>query len=54
MKQEFGKTEMKEAYVAPKCECIEVSSEGILCSSADGSNDESSFGSEGDIFGGEW
>lgn len=54
MQKEFKKTDLKEMYVAPKCECIEVCSEGILCSSNINSDMESSFGSNGDFFTGEW
>lgn len=54
MKQEFEKIEMKEVYVAPKCEYIEVRSEGILCSSSVESNQPSVFGYVGDSYRGEW
>lgn len=53
MKQELKKVEVKEFYVAPVCECIEIMSEGILCASSVDSN-TGAFGSEGDIFWGEW
>ena len=49
MKQE------KELYIAPKCECIEICSEGILCGSdLSASSNEGVFGAEGDRLGGEW
>lgn len=53
MKQKFEKVEIKETYVAPLCECIEISSEGILCGSVVQSG-EGVFGTEGDRFVGEW
>lgn len=53
MKQKFEKVEIKETYVAPLCECIEISSEGILCGSVSDTN-EGVFGTEGDRFVGEW
>lgn len=53
MQKKMENVDVKEMYVAPSCECIEVCSEGILCSS-NISNTESSFDSQGDIFGGEW
>ncbi|MCR8894254.1 hypothetical protein [Bacteroides sp. ET336] len=55
MKQELKKVEVKELYVAPVCECIEMLSEGILCGSGNGSNSSTGvFGAEGDRFVGEW
>ena len=55
MKQDLKKVEVKELYVAPVCECIEMLSEGILCAST-GSDISSTgvFGAEGDRFVGEW
>lgn len=54
MKQKFEKVEIKETYVAPLCECIEISSEGILCGSIPSHTNEGVFGTEGDRFVGEW
>lgn len=54
MKQEFEKIEMKEVYVAPKCECVEVYSEGILCASDPTNVSNGVFDSVGDSFVGEW
>lgn len=54
MKQELKKVEVKELYVAPVCECIEIFSEGILCASSSEQYPAGLFGSEGDGFVGEW
>lgn len=55
MKQDLKKVEVKELYVAPVCECIEMLSEGILCASTDGNISSTGvFGAEGDRFVGEW
>lgn len=53
MIKEFEKVNVKEVYIAPMCECIEISPEGILCGSSIQAN-EGLFGSEGDIYVGEW
>lgn len=53
MKQELKKVELKELYVAPVCECIEMLSEGILCASSLESS-TGVFGAEGDRYVGEW
>lgn len=53
MKQKSERIEIKETYVAPLCECIEISSEGILCASGIQS-DGGRFGSDDDFFMGEW
>lgn len=53
MKKEFNMVEVKETYLAPVCECIEISSEGILCASSIQVN-EGVFDTEGDSFMGEW
>lgn len=54
MKQELKKVEVKELYVAPVCECIEMLSEGILCGSSESLTSTGVFGAEGDRFVGEW
>lgn len=55
MKQDLKKVEVKELYVAPVCECIEMLSEGILCASGNTiSTSTGVFGAEGDRFVGEW
>ena len=53
MKQKSEKIEIKETYVAPMCECIEILSEGILCASSVHSTG-GVFGAEEDYFMGEW
>lgn len=53
MKQELKEVELKELYVAPVCECIEMLSEGILCAS-DKVSSTGVFGAEGDRYVGEW
>lgn len=52
MKKEFKKVEVKEVYLAPVCECIEISSEGVLCGST--FTGDGAFGSEDNDFVGEW
>lgn len=55
MKQELKEVEVKELYVAPVCECIEMLSEGILCASGNTiSTSTGVFGAEGDRYVGEW
>lgn len=45
----------KDLYVAPRCECIEICSEGILCGSINVTlPDDGIFGSESDRLEGEW
>lgn len=53
MKQRFQKSQVKELYLPPTCECTEVSFEGFLCSS-NIQSDDSAFGAEDDVFVGEW
>lgn len=56
MKQDFANAEVKEFYVPPTCECVEVYSEGILCASDPSytGNGGGVFEAEGDRFIGEW
>ena len=54
MKQDLEKAEVKEFYVPPTCECVEVYSEGILCSSGSADAGYGVFNSVGDGFVGEW
>lgn len=54
MKQDLEKAEVKEFYVPPTCECVEVYSEGILCSSGHEDVSNGVFDSVGDSFVGEW
>lgn len=54
MKQDLEKAEVKEFYVPPTCECVEVYSEGILCASDHTNVSNGVFDSVGDSFVGEW
>lgn len=54
MKQDFANAEVKEFYVPPTCECVEVYSEGILCASDPTNVSNGVFDSVGDSFVGEW
>lgn len=54
MKQDLEKAEVKEFYVPPTCECVEVYSEGILCTSDPTNVSNGVFDSVGDSFVGEW
>ena len=54
MKQDLEKAEIKEFYVPPTCECVEVYSEGILCASDPTNVSNGVFDSVGDSFVGEW
>ncbi len=54
MKQDLEKAEVKEFYVPPTCECVEVYSEGILCASDPTNVSNVVFDSVGDSFVGEW
>lgn len=53
MQQEFENVKLKEFYLPPTCECVEVCYEGILCAS-DFHVSNGVFDSEGDRFVGEW